>query len=311
MFCAKLFDVKRRPVGSPPWPKSLFKQVNDFNHGEYNYQSVRTLLNRWYARLPKGKRADIRARFRSSDNGQHLGAFFEVFCHQYLKRMGFGVTVEPLLASLHPDFLLKKNGFSVYLEAATFEPGDEQVAAVSFGRPQNLAKAITKKCGKYESHLSRLGVGIILAVDDCTTFGTDDVLTQETLFGQLQYRWSVDISTGAMVPGTERTQFSGMGRVFNGGKAQNRYLAGVLAFRSLYPFDMDIQPTLYHNPFSKVPLDPKMFPVRQVRYVKGQAEIIPAIRETHQLLRGVKPSLLPILRNLLIEALARGVPRAR
>src|SRR3712207_8522149 len=55
-----------------------------------------------------------------------LGAFFEVYLHECLRRMGYSVTCHPELegTSRRPDFLAKKGGRSIFVEARSASASD-------------------------------------------------------------------------------------------------------------------------------------------------------------------------------------------
>ncbi len=44
--------------------------------------SLREQVEKWFLNLPKAERADIKSRLRSMDDGQHMGAFYELLLHQ-------------------------------------------------------------------------------------------------------------------------------------------------------------------------------------------------------------------------------------
>lgn len=96
-------------------------------------QNIRDMLDGWFARYPEQHRPDLGARFRSSNNVDHRSAFFELFLHELVLRLGCTAEVHPNVASSarHPDFLVSApNGHRSYLEAvlATDETREEAAA---------------------------------------------------------------------------------------------------------------------------------------------------------------------------------------
>ncbi len=73
---------------------------------------LRSLLEQWVARFPTDGRADLVARFQSSDDAQHYGALLEMYCSELLLAHGFRVELHPTTRSAkptHPDFLVRKD----------------------------------------------------------------------------------------------------------------------------------------------------------------------------------------------------------
>lgn len=82
---------------------------------------VRELIEDWFVQYPQEHQAELRARLRSSDDETFDGAFFELYLHQLLRRLGYAVEVHPAApagASGRPDFLARRGGAAgFYLEA--------------------------------------------------------------------------------------------------------------------------------------------------------------------------------------------------
>lgn len=95
------------------------------------WDQVRVLIEEWFSRLCPGARADVRGRLRSRDNRQSNGAFFELYLHECLLRMGYTVTCHPEVegTSRRPDFLAEKDGSAVYVEARSASSSDVVVGA--------------------------------------------------------------------------------------------------------------------------------------------------------------------------------------
>lgn len=94
---------------------------------------IRKELERWFARYPSGHEADLRARFRSSNDLQHQGAFFELFLHELLARLDCVVEIHPEVpgTSRRPEFRVETpDGTKFYLEAkAAHDQSEEQLTA--------------------------------------------------------------------------------------------------------------------------------------------------------------------------------------
>lgn len=81
--------------------------------------ALRPLLEGWFDHLPQDARSDLRSRFRSSDDNQHISAFFELYIHELLRKLGYDVTPHPILEgiSTRPDFFARStDGYQFYVE---------------------------------------------------------------------------------------------------------------------------------------------------------------------------------------------------
>jgi hypothetical protein len=94
---------------------------------------LRQIMNSWFEEYNQeiqdfSKVNDLKARFRSKKDPQHLEAFFELYLFILLKRLGFHVITEPIIPgySTKPDFLATchKTGKQFYLEATTVTEGN-------------------------------------------------------------------------------------------------------------------------------------------------------------------------------------------
>jgi hypothetical protein len=83
------------------------------------WAEVRRVLEAWFANVPEVDRSDLRARFRSPDNRQHVAAFWELYLHEVFIRIGFEVRLHPTLLgqTTSPDMLVERAGDSFYVEA--------------------------------------------------------------------------------------------------------------------------------------------------------------------------------------------------
>jgi hypothetical protein len=93
---------------------------------------VRDLLESWFSQLCAEGQPHAKARIRSGDNRQFQAAFWELYCHESLRRLGNHVACEPDLpgTSRHPDFLATGPSESQFvLEATVASDSDPDVAA--------------------------------------------------------------------------------------------------------------------------------------------------------------------------------------
>lgn len=95
------------------------------------WDQVRDLMEDWFSRLCSDARADVLGRLRSKDDRQVRGAFFELYLHECLLRMGYRVTCHPLLegTTRRPDFLAQKDGRLMYVEARSASSSNVSVGA--------------------------------------------------------------------------------------------------------------------------------------------------------------------------------------
>lgn len=127
-----LFDeLERSCVGPRLYAEPEFTYLN--RSGRCGVQKIREVLDDWYSHYPEEHRADLRGRFRSTDDANYRSAFFELFLHELLQRLGCQVQIHPVLAGnvRHPDFLLESARHGrFYLEAVlATDESDEEMAA--------------------------------------------------------------------------------------------------------------------------------------------------------------------------------------
>ncbi len=111
-----LFDPKTRT-------RDTFKAFNEPSFAFLNdvagpfWQRQRELLEAWF--VASGSNNDVRNRFRSKHEDQHLGAFWELYLHQVLTQCGCKVIPHPALAGSthHTDYLAQSGTARFHLEA--------------------------------------------------------------------------------------------------------------------------------------------------------------------------------------------------
>ncbi len=111
-----------------------------YTENEYTYlnrsarseaERVRQTLEEWFSRYPVEAQAELRRRFQSS---HHHSAFFELFLHEFLIRLGCRIVkIHPPIDGMtkHPDFLVESpHGSDFYLEGvlATGESHEDNAA---------------------------------------------------------------------------------------------------------------------------------------------------------------------------------------
>lgn len=97
------------------------------------FARIRDLLEVWFEHYPITEQPEFRSRFRSSNDFQHRAAFFELFLHELLLRLGCKLKLHPSLdkTTKAPDFLVEpQESHKFYLEAtvATGETANETAA---------------------------------------------------------------------------------------------------------------------------------------------------------------------------------------
>ena len=91
---------------------------------------MRQRLEDWFSRYPIEAAYKLRANFcKSKDTNVFHGAYFELFLHELLQRLGCNVTVDPTIEvkgkTLTPDFLVEYEGERCYIEATQIDYRDD------------------------------------------------------------------------------------------------------------------------------------------------------------------------------------------
>lgn len=101
-----LFDpIKRTRMGHARRTESLFEFWN--TSARPDIEALRSILEEWFSRYPEAHAAELRHRFRSTDDLVHRSALFELYVHEQLHAGGLGVTCHPPISGTDktPDFL--------------------------------------------------------------------------------------------------------------------------------------------------------------------------------------------------------------
>lgn len=104
-------DVARSGDEGAGYTEPHFPYLN--RTGRVDLARVRALIEDWFGRYPRAHQAELRARLRSSNNETFDGAFFELYLHELLRRLGYELDVHPALGpdrGARPDFLARRGG---------------------------------------------------------------------------------------------------------------------------------------------------------------------------------------------------------
>jgi hypothetical protein len=103
---------------------------------------VRWLMDEWYAALPSHAEPEIWQRFASPSPGAHLGAFWEMYLHEALRRLELGVALDVGRdhAGRRPDLLVNEPQAGVFVEG-TVALGDGAVRRDQRARADQLYAA--------------------------------------------------------------------------------------------------------------------------------------------------------------------------
>lgn len=112
---------------------------------------VRKLMETWFASYPSASKrereskADLRERFRSRDDRSHMGAFWELYQAEALRRSGYRITPHPAMpgSTKSPDFLAEGPSGSFYIEMTIASTSDaKRAAAKRLGAIKDAINAI-------------------------------------------------------------------------------------------------------------------------------------------------------------------------
>ena len=92
-------------------------------------RQIREKLDNWFDRFPAAEQQRLRSDFRSRNNRTHVSALFELYCHELLLQLGFGVSMHEREASGRAkDFRCVRGSAEIDFEAtlSTEPTTDEQ-----------------------------------------------------------------------------------------------------------------------------------------------------------------------------------------
>ena len=125
-----LFDDFERTDESPAlYSESTYSYLNRAV-GE-RWARVRTLLEDWFAQYPDEHKAELRKRFGMSDQGTHLGAWWELYIYSLYRHLGYSIEIHPKLDGIDttPDFLVTLSGDSMYVECTVVSATDGPITS--------------------------------------------------------------------------------------------------------------------------------------------------------------------------------------
>ena len=118
----KLFDdITQTESGAPATYRERLSTFNFLTHaGGEQWTQARELLESWCSDYPDESKDRLRNDFRSENEGQHVGAWWELYTFTLYRRLGYCVTVEPPLPDSKKkiDFLVTRDNASMYVECA-------------------------------------------------------------------------------------------------------------------------------------------------------------------------------------------------
>jgi hypothetical protein len=118
-------DFQREYMGYREPNEQIYSFLN--RSGLPKYEQTRQVLNSWFCDIPEIYQKALKTSFCSGDK-QHLGAFFEIYCHALLKKQGVGVDLQQVVDQTHGnpiDFLVKSSAAPLfYLEATVAADSD-------------------------------------------------------------------------------------------------------------------------------------------------------------------------------------------
>lgn len=118
-------EFQRDDMGYREPNERIYSFLNRSGRSEYKH--TRRVLNSWFRDIPETYQKALKTSFCAGDR-QHLGAFFEIYCHALLKKQGFSVDLQQVVDQTYGnpiDFLAKTLEASLfYLEATVASDSD-------------------------------------------------------------------------------------------------------------------------------------------------------------------------------------------
>jgi hypothetical protein len=94
------------------------------------FETARRRVDEWFSRLCPGLKDGVFQRLRSGDDQEFDSGFWELYLHELFARLGYKITCEPTLPNGRKvDFLLRRDGAAICLEATTAGKSDDQRGA--------------------------------------------------------------------------------------------------------------------------------------------------------------------------------------
>jgi hypothetical protein len=131
-------------------------------------------VDEWFSRLCPGLRDGVFRRLHGGDDQEFDAGFWELYLHELFTRLGYEITCEPTLPNGRKiDFLLRRDGAAIYLEATTAGKSDDQRGADA------RRSRIYRELDQVETSAFMMGISIDRA-------GGGDLPKLATLRAQLQ-----------------------------------------------------------------------------------------------------------------------------
>ncbi len=89
------------------------------------WTQVRNLLEAFFSRYPPEHAESLRRDFRARLPGRHYAAWWELYLHELLRRLGYQITIHPVIEGTErkPDFGLRREGSEFLVEASVVFSG--------------------------------------------------------------------------------------------------------------------------------------------------------------------------------------------
>lgn len=146
----QLFDDSERAyMGSKEARESYYEFLN--RSAQPEFVSARERLEHWFLKYPEQHRYDLGQSFRSHTDATHLGAFFELYCHELFTKQGLGVQVQQIVdASINKpiDFVVSHSDDNQFYVEATLA-SDSEASMVSRKLLWQLQDALNKLVEPY------------------------------------------------------------------------------------------------------------------------------------------------------------------
>lgn len=121
-----LFDLIERDYKGPRGhTESLYSYIN--RSSRPSMIRIRQLIEDWFFHYPSSSQGVLKKRFCSPDDIAHQSAFFELYLHELLLKIGFSFKVHPTVAErpTHPEFLVSFGEKRIlYIEATVASAPD-------------------------------------------------------------------------------------------------------------------------------------------------------------------------------------------
>ncbi|MFC1999686.1 hypothetical protein ACFLXE_02875 [Chloroflexota bacterium] len=139
----KLFDdITRQDLDTAQYGEPEFRYLNRSARPEHI--KIRQVIEGWFLHYPEAEKSELIQRFRSKNDSDFKSAFFELFMHEVLRRLGCRVQVHAAARRNRPDFLVQcRNRERFYLETVLATGKSTQKAAAE-ARMNDVYQALEK-----------------------------------------------------------------------------------------------------------------------------------------------------------------------